>query len=91
MNFMCVGCVCVGIFKDVKEYTCREEREGKSSHTDSSKEQIFPLKGMLWEAAAPLGIDMCELSSFWVMDFSSAQLCHSDVQAPSPPYSQFVE
>ena len=65
-------CVCVGIFKDVKEYTCREDGEGKTSHTDSSDEQIFPLKGMLWEAAAPLGIGMHKLPPFWVMDFASA-------------------
>lgn len=82
-------CVYVGMFKDIKEYTFIEGGEGKTSHTDSSNEQIFPLKGMLWEAAAPLGIGMRKLPPSESRIFP--QLCGSDVQAPSPPCSQFLK
>lgn len=70
-------CVYVGIFKDIKEYTFIEGGEGKTSYTDFSNEQIFPLKGMLWEAAAPLGIGMRKLPVLSHGFFHSfvAQMC----------------
>lgn len=87
--FTCSVSVYVGIFKCGKEYTCREDGEGTASRTDSSKEQIFPLKGTSWAAAAPSGMGLreCPPSKSWVFP----QLCASDMQTPSPPRSWFLK